>query len=76
MNNLPVKGTSEQIEGSIRNGSNTILLVNSNGYIIQEIHWNPDYLEGLATSIAAVVTEARDQGFKQGQAHVRAALGL
>lgn len=75
MNNLPVKGSTEYIKGMVMSGGN-ILLVNSNGYIIKEIHWNINSLEGLAASIASLVTEARDQGFKQGQACVRYSLGL
>lgn len=75
MNNLPVKGSDERICGTIK-GDGIIHIVNSNGYIIDRVHFNPDYLEGLATTIAMLITEARDQGFKQGQAHVRAALGL
>lgn len=75
MVNLPVKGSYERVCGEYK-GNGMIHIVNSNGYIIEQVHFNPDYLEGLATTIAMLITDARDQGFKQGQAHVRAALGL
>lgn len=74
MVNLPIKGTEERVIGAVFNGQ--MQIENSNGYVITRIHYNPNYLCGLADTIATLITEARDQGFKQGQAHVRAALGL
>ena len=74
MTNLPIKGTKEKVIGVVSEGQITI--ENSNGFIIDWVRYNPDYLEGLATIIADLITDARDTGFAQGQAHVRAALGL
>lgn len=74
MNNFPVKGSDERISG--RALINTIQIENSNGYIIETIRYNPNDMQGLAASIAHLLTEARDIGFKQGQEHVRKALGL
>jgi hypothetical protein len=75
MVNLPIKGSNERVEGQIiSNGQ--IQIANSNGYVIEQVHYNPNNLESLASQVARLVTEARDAGFAQGQAHVRSALGL
>lgn len=74
MTNLPIKGSEDRIVGVVRNGQ--IQIENTDGYIIKRVHFNPEYLEGIASTIALLMTEARDAGFRQGQQHVRRALGI
>ena len=74
MTNLPVKGSAERVVGAVYDGQ--ISIENSNGFRIVYVYFNPAYLEGLADTIATLITDARDTGFAQGQKHVRDALGI
>lgn len=74
MVNFPTKESGDRIVGYAKDGC--IQIENTNGYVIELIDYNPEYMQGLAGRIANLLTEARDIGFKQGQEHVRKALGL
>lgn len=75
MTNLPVKGSDERVQATVHEWG--IQVENTNGYVIERIPFKAGFShEGLANTIARLITESRDCGFKQGQAHVRTALGL
>jgi hypothetical protein len=71
MVNLPIKGSSDKVAGEVTEHG-TILIYNTNGYRIEELH---DNKEALARDIARLITEARDQGFTQALKHIRMELG-
>ena len=74
MTNLPVKGGEEKVIGVERDGH--IQIINSNGFLITDLTYSPNYLQGLATTIATLITDARDTGFEQGRKSIRDALGI
>lgn len=75
MNNLPDKSVVEPI-GMCTVKDGTIQIYNNDGYRITAIHYNPDYLDGLARSIATEIIAARNIGYKQCQQDFRNLIGV
>jgi len=84
MNNLPDMKDDQRIVVGRVTENDKITIINSHvseredcmSYVICEFpikDWKP---EGVANAIARAISEARDIGFKQGQAYIRKALGI
>jgi hypothetical protein len=72
MVNLPIKGDGETLLCLPDKINGGFELLNSNGYRIAYIRGTA---AGQAKTIERLITEARDQGFDQGLASIRKALG-
>jgi hypothetical protein len=75
MTNLPRRSCKERTTASVHKWG--IQIENSNGFVIWRIPLGDGFdRAGLGRTIAALVEAAIDSGFKQGQEHVRNALGF
>lgn len=72
--NMPSKDENIGIECNPNPNGNGYLLITSTGWRMYEI--NAATPEGVAYQIQQLVVQARNQGFEQGRAFVRRALGL
>jgi uncharacterized protein (DUF433 family) len=72
LTNLPTKASGVTIQGKVT-GIGNIRIFTSDGWTICELYTH--HPQALADDIAEAIRMARDSGFEQGRAHVRAALG-
>lgn len=72
--NLPTAASGTDIQCVYEEDTRSFRLQTGEGWRIADLTATTP--QGLASEIASLVRIVRDQGFEQGRAHVRAALGV
>lgn len=72
--NLPTRASNNEIVCVYEESTQSYRLQTSEGWRIADLAATTP--QGLASEIASLVRIVRDQGFEQGRAHVREALGV